>query len=149
MSKKIAYACDHRGLDYKQVIFPVLKKLGYEVEDCGTFSGDSCDYPDFMFMAGEKVVQGECVYAIGVCHSGIGSTIAANKVKGIRAALCQSVEEAKLSRAHNDANMLVLGSAFVKEDLLEELITTWLNTPFEGGRHTRRVDKIRQYETKH
>ena len=146
MAGKVAFACDHKGVDFRKEIFRILKKNGFEVMDFGTDSPESCDYPDYMFKAAEALARGECVWAIGVCHSGIGSAIAANKVRGVRAALCQSVEEARLCRAHNDANMLVLGSAFVKIEILEDLITTWLNTPFEGGRHERRVNKIRHYE---
>ncbi|HTL47445.1 MAG TPA: ribose 5-phosphate isomerase B [Verrucomicrobiae bacterium] len=146
---KIAFACDHRGFDLKQEVFALLKRLGYDVADCGTNSAESCDYPDPMFCAGEKVASGECVKAIGICHSGIGSTIAANKVKGVRAALCHTEEQARLSRQHNDANMLVLGSGIAKKEDIEGIITTWLNTSFEGGRHERRVHKIREYENRH
>jgi len=123
--------------------------MGITVKDFGINSEESCDYPDFIFPAAESVANGEAERAIAVCHSGIGSAIAANKVYGVRAALCQSVKEAELCRAHNDANMLVLGSAFVKNEILEQLVKTWLNTPFEGGRHERRVNKIKDYESTH
>jgi ribose 5-phosphate isomerase B len=123
---KIAFACDHRGYTVKQEILALLKKLGYETADCGTDSEESCDYPVPMFCAGEKVASGECVAAIGVCHSGIGSTIAANKVKGVRAALCHTEEQARLSRQHNNANMLVLGTGIAKKEDLAPIITTWL-----------------------
>ena len=146
MKQKIALACDHRGYDYKETLKAWLTSKGYEPVDCGAFSGESCDYPDYMFKAGELVAKGECVKGIGICHSGIGSAIAANKVPGVRAALCQNAEQAQLSRQHNDANMLILGSHYVAPDALIHLVETWLTTPFEGGRHDRRVDKIRNYE---
>ena len=146
---KIAFACDHRGFEVKDKIVGHLKKKGYEVIDCGTDNGESTDYPDYMFAAGEKVRKGTCEKAIGVCYTGIGSAIAANKVQGVRAALVQSVKEAKLSRAHNDANMLILGTETVKPKVLLPLIDTWLQTSFKGGRHERRVRKINEYEKKH
>jgi ribose 5-phosphate isomerase B len=149
MKTKIALACDHRGYETKEKIIPFLKNKNYEVIDCGTFSTESADYPDYILAAAEKLSRGECQKAIGICHSGIGSSIIANKVCGVRAALCQTVQEAELSRLHNDSNMLILGSAFVKPEALLPLIETWLTTPFEGGRHERRVDKIKDYEKKH
>lgn len=145
---KVALACDHRGFEAKNKVAEFLKQKGYEVTDCGAFSGDSSDYPDFMFPAAEKVASGEAQFAIGICYTGIGSAIAANKVKGVRAALVHSVEEAGLSRAHNDANMLILGSGFLDANLVIPIIDKWLNTPFEGGRHEQRVNKIRTYEQK-
>ena len=149
MSLKIALAGDHRGVEMKSRLIRFLEAKGYEAVDCGPNSLESCDYPDYMFPAAEKVAQGDCFRAIGICHSGIGSSIAANKVKGVRAALCKSLEEAKLSRAHNDANMLILGAGFLDEKILETLVETWLNTPFEGGRHENRVNKIKAYEGSH
>ncbi len=149
MALKIALAGDHRGVEMKSRLIRFLEAKGYETVDCGPNSPESCDYPDYMFPAAEKVAQGDCFRAIGICHSGIGSSIAANKVKGVRAALCKSLEEAKLSRAHNDANMLILGAGFLDEKILETLVETWLNTPFEGGRHENRVNKIKAYEGSH
>jgi len=146
--KKIAIACDHRGFEMKEKIIPFLKEKDYDVLDCGSYSEESSDYPDTMIKAAEEVSSGMCQRGIGICHSGIGSTIAANKVKGVRAALCQSVKEAELSRLHNDANMLILGSAFVRPKTLFPIIQKWLTTPFEGGRHERRVNKIKDYERK-
>ena len=102
-----------------------------------------------MFKAAEKVTSGKCDAAVGICYTGIGSAIAANKVKGVRAALVHSVKEAELSRAHNNSNMLILGSGFLDSKLIEPIIKTWLTTSFEGGRHERRVEKIKQYEEKH
>lgn len=146
MSRKIAFACDHRGFEIKNEIFDFLQKHQWQVVDCGTYSADSVDYPDFMFEAAQKLASGECERAIGVCYTGIGSSIAANKVKGVRASLVHSPEEARLTRAHNDSNMLVLGSGFLDRKLLPGILEAWLTTPFEGGRHEQRVNKIAQYE---
>jgi len=145
-NKKVAIASDHRGVEWKSFLAEILIQEGYEPVDCGPFSEESCDYPDFIFQAAEKLAKGECVRAIGICHSGIGSSIAANKVKGVRAALCLCKETAGLSREHNNANMLILGSGFTEKKDLPELVKTWLLTEFQGGRHERRVDKISRYE---
>ncbi len=145
---KVSIACDHRGYDAKEKIVSFLKEKNYDVLDCGTHSADSADYPDYMISAAEKISAGECERGIGICYTGIGSTIVANKVRGVRAALCQSVEEAKLSRLHNDANMLILGAGFVRPETILEIVEAWLKTPFEGGRHERRVNKIKDYERK-
>lgn len=144
--KIIAVANDHRGFPIKQQLLPFLKERGYEVIDFGCHSEESADYPDFMVKAAECVSQGRCDLAIGICYTGIGSSIMANKVKGVRASLVHSVEEAKLTRAHNDSNMLILGSGFVAPAIIFSLVETWLDTPFEGGRHEQRVNKIKTYE---
>lgn len=146
---RVAFACDHRGYDVKETIINFLKKSGYEVMDCGAFSSASADYPEYMFLAAEKVSRGECQRAVGVCFTGIGSAIAANKVRGVRAALVHTPEEAKLSRAHNDANMLILGAGFLEASLLIPILENWFRTEFEGGRHEQRVNKIRNYEKDH
>lgn len=146
MNKKIAFACDHRGYEIKKQILDYLTSKKYDVIDCGTDSADSVDYPDFMVAAAEKVRDGVCERAIGVCYSGIGSTIAANKVTGVRAALVHNPKQAELSRAHNDSNMLILGSGFIAPNELIPTLEKWLTTPFEGGRHQRRVEKIKKYE---
>lgn len=148
-SKKIAFACDHRGFEIRDEIFAFVKSQGYEIVDCGTYSAESCDYTGFMFAAAEKVGSGECEKGIGVCYTGIGSSIAANKVKGVRASLVKSPQEAELTRAHNDSNMLILGAGFLDRSLLKDILDKWLNTPFEGGRHERRVGAIKEYELKH
>jgi ribose 5-phosphate isomerase B len=145
---RISFGCDHRGFESKERILKLLNSLGHKVVDCGTFSAESCDYTDFIFPAAEKVASGECQMAIGVCYTGIGSSIAANKVKGVRAALVTGVKQAELTRAHNDSNMLILGTGFLDMTLLEDIITTWLKTPFEGGRHEQRVNAIKNYEKK-
>lgn len=133
----------------KKDILAILKQLDCHVIDCGTNSEESCDYPDFILAAAEMLAQRDCERAVGVCYTGIGSAIAANKVKGVRAALVHNVKEAELSRLHNDANMLILGSGFTEPALLADLLRIWLTTPFEGGRHERRVNKITTYEEKH
>ena len=148
MNYTIALAADHRGFELKEKIKKYLESKKIPVMDYGTHSGVSCDYPDYMIKAAEAVKKGKAERAIGVCHSGIGSSIAANKVRGVRAALVQSAEEAKLSRAHNDSNMLILGSGFVKPAHVQKIIQTWLDTNFEGGRHARRIDKISRYESR-
>lgn len=145
----VSFACDHRGYEVKDMILDYLKKKNYKVVDCGTSGAESVDYPDFMFKAAEKIASGECVKGIGVCYTGIGSAIAANKVKGVRAALVKTLKEAELSRAHNDSNMIILGSGFLPAEEIIPIIDKWLNTPFEGGRHEQRVGKIKSYEQQH
>ena len=145
-NRKIALAADHRGYELKNKIIDFLKSKRIPVIDYGTNSPESCDYPDYIFKAAEAIRRGEAGRAITVCHSGIGSAIAANKVKGVRAALVQNAEQAMLSRAHNDSNMLVLGSGFVKLGAVKKIVETWLKTKFEGGRHARRISKITEYE---
>lgn len=145
-NRKVALAADHRGFKLKKKIAGLLTAMRFQVVDFGTGSEESCDYPDYVFKAAEAVGKGKAIWAIAVCHSGIGSAIAANKVRGVRAALVRSPEEAALSRAHNDSNMLVLGSGFVKPALIRKIVETWLETDFEGGRHARRINKIKQYE---
>ncbi len=147
--EKIALACDHRGVEMKNQIMDYLQSRNCDLVDCGTNSAHSVDYPDFMFEAAEKVSSGECGRAIGICYTGIGSSIAANKVRGVRAALVHTVEEAKLTRAHNDSNMLILGAGFLDKAKVIPIVDAWLTTPFEGGRHEERVNKIKNYEQKH
>ena len=146
MKLTVALAADHRGFELKEKIEHFLKAKRLEVIDYGTHSEESCDYPDYILRAAEAVSRGKAGRAIGICHSGIGSSIAANKVKRVRAALVQNAEQARLSRAHNDSNMLILGSGFVKPAQVKKIVETWLATEFEGGRHARRVRKIREYE---
>lgn len=139
---KIAVASDHGGFKYKEIIKKYLSNKGIEIIDFGTHDENSCDYPDYIQKAAVALSNGEVDYSIGVCSSGIGVSIVANKFKGVRAALCHNIETAKLSRQHNNANFLALGQKFVDENILIELVETWLNTEFEGGRHQRRVEKI-------
>ncbi len=146
MIKKVSLASDHRGIEIKAEIAAYLKQKGIEVLDFGTNSPDSCDYPDFMFPAAEALGKGECQRAVGICYTGIGSVIAANKVKGVRAALVEDVERAKLTRQHNDSNMLILASGFHSNKELMDIVKAWFDTEFEGGRHEQRVNKIKSYE---
>ena len=146
LEKKIALAADHRGYGMKEEIKNFLKSRGFQVEDCGTHSTESADYVDPVIQAAELIKNHSVGRAIGICYTGIGSSIAANKVFGVRASLVKSVEEARLTRAHNDSNMLILGAGFLDPKLTIPLVETWLETPFEGGRHEQRVNKIKDYE---
>lgn len=141
MPMKIAIASDHAGFDYKEKITDRLQQLGHEVRNFGTNSTERVDYPLFIRLAAEAVARGECERGIVLGGSGNGEAIAANKVKGIRCALCWNVESARLSRAHNDANMLSLGQRLIALETALEIVKLWLVTSFEGGRH---VDRIRQ-----
>ena len=143
---KIAIGCDHGALALKNVLIPHLEKQGYEVKDFGTYSLDSCDYPDFAAPAAQAVASGECEKGIVLCTTGIGVSITANKVKGIRCALLSDVMSARLTRQHNDTNMMAIGAGVVGTMLALEIIDTWLGTEFEGGRHQRRVDKMMALE---
>ncbi len=140
---KIALASDHAGFELKEAIKDYLSK--YEIIDFGTHSKESMDYPDTGFKAAEEVSKGNCDKGILICGAGIGMSIVANKVKGIRAALCMTVEQAKLSREHNDANILILAGRFISKKTAKDIIKTWFNSEFEGGRHMVRVNKINNY----
>ena len=142
----IAIACDHGALELKEVLKAHLEKRGLEYKDFGTYTADSCDYPDFGAAAAKAVASGECDRGIVMCTTGIGISITANKVKGIRCALLSDKMSARLTRQHNDTNMMALGAACVGEKLALEIVDTWLDTEFEGGRHQRRVDKIKALE---
>lgn len=147
---KIAVACDHGGLNLKNAVIAYVKKLGHEVTDFGTYTKDSCDYPDFAVQAAEAVANGACERGILVCSSGIGVSIVANKVPGVRCAHCHDTYCAKFTRLHNDANMIAFGEKVVGEGLMEELVSIFLTTEFEGGeRHERRVGKIAEIEKKY
>lgn len=146
---KIAVACDHGGLTLKNTLLKYLNLKGYEVKDFGTCTEDSCDYPDYALPAAEAVARGECERGILICSTGIGISIAANKVKGIRCAHCHDTYSAKYTRLHNDANMLAFGQKIIGEGLMLDIVDVFLNTGFEGGRHQRRVDKISAIEEKY
>lgn len=146
---RIALAADHRGVSLKSQLAEFLKKKGLQPVDFGPQNEASCDYPDFILPAAEAVAKGDCQAAIGICYTGIGSVIAANKVKGVRAALVEDIERAKLTRQHNDSNMLILAAGFHTAEELLKITEVWLNTDFEGGRHEHRVGKIKSYEEKH
>lgn len=139
---KIALASDHAGFELKEIIKDYLQTNGYKIKDFGTATAESVDYPDFAVPAARAVASGECDRGILVCGSGQGMAISANKVKGIRAALCGELYSAKMSRLHNDSNVLALGGRIIGRDLAIEIVKTWLDTEFEGGRHQRRVDKM-------
>ena len=140
----ISLSADHAGFQYKELIKKHLSEKGFKVIDRGTFSEDSVDYPDFVQKSTADVIGGNADFGIGVCSSGIGVSIAANKVKGIRAALVLNEEMASLSRKHNNANFLALSEKFIDKDHLFNIVDIWLNTEFEGGRHQRRIDKLEQ-----
>ena len=141
---KISIGSDHAGYVYKEEIKKHLSKKGYEIIDCGTYSLDSCDYPEFGKEAARKVASGEAQYGIVVCSSGEGISIAANKIKGIRCGLAYNDDVARLIRQHNNANMIGFGASFMAlEDVLKR-VDIFLETPFEGGRHERRVNKIEE-----
>ena len=146
---KIALGADHRGFKLKQMIAKWLRAEGHDVVDVGTGNEESVDYTDFALDAAEKVAHGEADRGILICGSGAGMSIAANKVKGVRAALAINDEGARLARAHNDANVLALG-AWQEDDSerVHAIVESFLDTEFEGGRHARRVDKITAYEAK-
>ena len=144
---KIAIGCDHGALALKEVLIPHLEKKGYEVKDFGTYTLDSCDYPDFAGAAAKAVAAGECDRGIVLCTTGIGVSIAANKVKGIRCALLSDVMSARMTREHNDTNMMAIGAAVVGQMLAMEIVDTWLNTEFSNNeRHQRRIDKVMALE---
>ena len=138
----IAVGCDHGGYRLKEAVVKYLRKLGFEVKDYGAFSEESMDYPDTAGLVGRAVSSGKIARGILICKSGIGNSIVANKFKKVRAALCYTVKTARLSRQHNDSNILVLGSMFVREQKMPKIVQTWLETSFEGGRHERRIKKI-------
>lgn len=143
---KISVGTDHRGLEQKRMVTKIAEELGHAVVDQGTHSTESCDYPDIAGTLGHSVASGETDRGILICGTGIGMSIAANKVKGIRAALCSSNDQARLSREHNDTNVLCIRGDSFEESAVRELVSIWLKTEFEGGRHERRVDKVKQME---
>ena len=144
---KIAIGCDHGAFALKTRLVSHLENKGHTVVDFGTHSADSCDYPDFAAAAAKAVAGGECDRGIVLCTTGIGVSITANKVKGIRCALLSDVDSARLTRAHNDTNMMALGAALVEQDLALAIVDTWLDTPFSGeARHQRRIDKLMALE---
>ena len=144
---KIAIGCDHGALALKNKMVGVLTLKGYDVKDFGTYTAESCDYPDFAAAAARSVASGECEKGIVLCTTGIGVSITANKIPGIRCALLSDVLSAKLTRQHNDTNMMAIGAGIVGENLALEIMNTWLNTAFSGeARHQRRIDKVMALE---
>jgi ribose 5-phosphate isomerase B len=138
----IAIGCDHAGIELKKEILSLLQELHLEYIDYGTDGLQSVDYPDFGEKVSEAVSAGKIEKGILICGTGIGMSIVANKFPGVRASLCNELFTAKMSRLHNDANILVLGGRIVGKDLAKEIVKTWVSTPFEGERHRRRLDKI-------
>jgi ribose 5-phosphate isomerase B len=143
---QIGLACDHGGFELKEELKTFLKSHGVEPIDMGTFNEDSVDYPDFGVLVAEKVSRGELEKGILICGTGIGMSIVANKFPGIRAALANDLYSARCSREHNDANILIIGGRIVGKELAKEIVKVWLETPFAGGRHKRRLEKIEALE---
>ena len=144
---KIAIACDHGALDMKNMLVSYLEGKGHAVTDFGTHTNASCDYPEFAAAAAQAVASGECQRGIVLCTTGIGMSIAANKVQGIRCALLSDVVSARLTREHNDTNMMAMGAGIVGNLLAQQIVDTWLDTEFSGGeRHQRRIDKMMALE---
>lgn len=146
---RIVLASDHGGVSMKEALLGFLSGEGYEVRDLGTETTDPVDYPDYGFAAAAEIRKGTADRAILICKSGIGMAIAANKSFGVRAALVSTVPDAELSRRHNDANVLVLGALEITGRRARKIVRTWLGAPFDGGRHRRRVEKIRRFEKAH
>jgi len=144
--KRIAIGCDHRGLGLKELIIPFLQNAGHSYQDFGCYNTDSVDYPDIAQKVGEAVASGNFDQGILICNTGIGISIAANKIKGVRAALCCDVFAAQRARQHNDANVLCLRGEDIDTESALEIVRTFLATDFEGGRHVRRLNKIRALE---
>jgi ribose 5-phosphate isomerase B len=146
MAEKVSAGSDHAGLGLRAEAVRVAREQGFEVEDLGTFTADSVDYPDQAKAVAEAVAAGRSRFGILVCGTGIGMSISANKVHGVRAAVCTSEYQARMARAHNDANVLCLGERVLGAGQAGAVVAAFLSTPFEGGRHQRRVDKIRGLE---
>ena len=147
-NNRIAIGSDHRGFLLKQAIIPLLAELGHEYHDVGCYDEDTIDYPDVAEKVAMAVANGEADYGVLICGTGTGMSISANKVPGVRAALCTDPMSAQMARRHNDANVLCLGGAMIGEWLGREITSAYLSAEFEGGRHTRRVEKISQLENR-
>lgn len=143
---KIAIGADHAGYALKDLVRDALRQAGHEVIDVGTNSADSTDYPDYAVAVAEGVLSGAAERGILVCSTGVGMSIAANKIDGIRAALAFNVDEVRLTRAHNDANIITIGARYTDPEAANEMVRIFLETPFEGGRHARRLGKIADLE---
>jgi len=140
--KRIVIGCDHGGLNLKNKVIEHLKELSYEVEDVGTYTFDSCDYPIYAKKVAHKVADGEYEKGIIICGTGIGVSIVANKVKGIRASLCGDTFSAKATRQHNNSNILCMGERVIGQGLALDIVDIWLTTEYEGGRHQKRIDMM-------
>lgn len=143
---KIVIGSDHRGVEIKRRLVDVIRSMGHDLIDIGAQEAESVDYPDYAHEVGKRVGKGEADRGVLICGTGIGMSMAANKVRGVRAAACQDLLTAEMSRRHNDANVLCLSADLLGEDQMAEMIRIWLETPFEGGRHARRVEKIAKIE---
>ncbi|MDD4953448.1 MAG: ribose 5-phosphate isomerase B [Candidatus Omnitrophica bacterium] len=144
--KKIVIASDHGGFGLKEKLKPYLENKGFQVKDLGTYSKESCDYPCYAYSLAKEISQGRYKIGILICKSGIGNSIVANRLPGVRAALCYNIKAARLSRRHNDSNVLLLASLFSNTSQAKKITAAWLNTEFEGGRHLRRVKQITKIE---
>lgn len=145
---KIAFACDHAAFNAKKELMTFVEDFGYQVVDFGTFSSESCDYPDFVYPAAKAVAANECEKGIFLCSTGIGVSMCANKVNGIRCALCTDVFQAEMTRRHNNANCLAMGANVTTFEIMRRITAIFLETGFEGGRHLRRVEKMMAIEQK-
>ena len=143
---RIGIGSDHRGYKHKEVLKSFLSELGHDVHDYGTHSEESCDYPDFAIPLARDVASGKMERGILICNTGIGMCITANKVKGVYAALVTTPETAESARRHNNSNVLVMGASLNTPDEMKKMVDIWLRTPFEGGRHERRINKIKCLE---
>jgi len=143
---KIGIGADHKGFKKKEAIKKFLQEKGYKVVDFGTDSEESCDYPDFALPLAKTLSKGEIDRGILICNTGIGMSISANKVKGVYAALCTTLETAESARRHNNSNMLAMGASLNTEEEMKKMVEKWLNTDFDGGRHLRRINKIKEQE---
>jgi ribose 5-phosphate isomerase B len=144
--KAILIACDHAGFSLKEILKSYLARLGFEVKDLGTYSKERCDYPCFSAALAAEISRGTYKRGILICKTGIGSSIVANRFPGVRASVCFNLKSARLTREHNDSNVLVLGAAFVRGADARRIVHTWINTRFLGGRHARRLSQIKTIE---
>ena len=144
--EKIAISSDHAGYNLKKIILTFLKELDYQVDDMGPQNSESVDYPDYGISLAQAVVERKVPRGVVICGTGIGMSIVVNRFPGIRGTLCSDLYTAKLCREHNDSNVLIMGGRVVGHDLAKEIVRIWLNTPFKGGRHQKRIDKIIQFD---
>ncbi len=144
--KTIPIASDHGGFALKEKLKSYLEKKGFKIEDLGTYSPERCDYPEFAYVLAKQVSSKKYKRGVLICKTGIGNSIVANRLPGVRAALCYNIKAARLSREHNDSNILILGSLFVNSGQARKILNVWLNTEFEGGRHKRRLNQIKKIE---
>lgn len=146
--KPVVIASDHGGFDLKEELKSYLEKNGFKIKDLGAYSKERCDYPKYAYALAKEISSSGAERGILICKSGIGNSIVANRLSGVRAALCYNIKAARLSREHNDSNVLVLGAAFVSQSLAKRIIGVWLKTEFLGGRHRRRLDQIKEIENR-